>query len=325
MNVALQSVGFHGTGLRRPECVLATADGNLFVSHLGSGIVRIAPSGQLNVIGSIDTIEGTPWIPNGFALLEDRSFLVANMGEAGGVWRLTETGEFAPFLREADGRSLTATNFVLLDHDARIWITVSTRRWPIGGAFTFENDAPVSDGYIVLVDAKGPRIVADNLAFANEIRIDARGEYLYVAETFGRRISRFKIQSDGSLTKREIFRDFGFGIFPDGIAFDAEGYLWVASLISNQILRLAPSGADEIIVEEPNPAHVDNLERKMRDSTINRSDMQASPATILKNTSSVCFGGEDLRTIYVGSLGGDTLPSFHTPVAGLKPPHWNFG
>ncbi|MEI6384356.1 MAG: SMP-30/gluconolactonase/LRE family protein, partial [Betaproteobacteria bacterium] len=37
---------------------------------------------------------------------------------------------------------------------------------------------------------------------------------------------------------------------------------------------------------------------------------------------SVTFGGPDLRTVYIGSLLGSTIPSFQSPVAGLPMVHW---
>jgi gluconolactonase len=37
---------------------------------------------------------------------------------------------------------------------------------------------------------------------------------------------------------------------------------------------------------------------------------------------SVTFGGPDLRTVYLGSLGGNTLSCFRSPVAGLRLAHW---
>jgi hypothetical protein len=37
---------------------------------------------------------------------------------------------------------------------------------------------------------------------------------------------------------------------------------------------------------------------------------------------SVTFGGPDLRTVYLGSLRGTTIPFFRAPVAGLPMAHW---
>ena len=37
---------------------------------------------------------------------------------------------------------------------------------------------------------------------------------------------------------------------------------------------------------------------------------------------SITFGGPDLRTVYLGSLLGTTIPYFKSPVPGLPMVHW---
>ena len=47
--------------------------------------------------------------------------------------------------------------------------------------------------------------------------------------------------------------------------------------------------------------------------------------TCVQNIASIAFGGPDLRTAYLGSLSGDTIATFRSPVAGLPLPHWAYG
>ena len=54
------------------------------------------------------------------------------------------------------GQTLPASNFVLLDGKGRIWITISTRREP--RSLGYRPD--VDDGFIILADESGARIVA---------------------------------------------------------------------------------------------------------------------------------------------------------------------
>ena len=119
-----------------------------------------------------------------------------------------------------------------------------------------------------------------------------------------------------------MFTEFGYGTFADGAAFDAAGHLWVASLVSNRILRIAPDGSQTIVLEDCNPDHVDWIEQRISVGAITREDTQRTPTKVLKNVASVTFGGPDLRTVYLGSLGGDTLAVFRSPVSGLPPVHW---
>lgn len=314
--VSLESVREVASGLRRPECVQVASNGDVIASQLDAGLVRILPDGSQRTIGTHSTVEGLPWIPNGFAALPDGAFLVANMGEGGGVWRLSAEGALTPALREVDGETLAATNFVLRDALGRLWITVSTRRWPISQAFLRGAEGALADGYLVLVDGKGARIVADGLAFANELRLDASGQRLHVAETMSGRITCFDVGKDGTLGNRRILAELD-GAFPDGIVFDEKGHLWTASIISNQVIRIAPDGSPFVVLEEPHPDHVATIVSKMEDETITREDMQSTPARLLRNISSIAFGGADGRTVYLGSLGGSSLITFRADVAGL--------
>ena len=63
------------------------------------------------------------------------------------------------------------------------------------------------------------RIVADGFHFTNEIRFDAREEWMYVVETTGGHITRLRIDENGEPAEREIFgpSKLGKGAWPDGI------------------------------------------------------------------------------------------------------------
>src|ERR1700678_2617879 len=96
----LSDVRFLGKNLRRPECVLSTARGDLFVAALGHGVVHLTADGGQFTIGNVRTIDGRDFIPNGLTLEADGSFLVTNMGGDGGLWRLQKSGTIEPVLLE---------------------------------------------------------------------------------------------------------------------------------------------------------------------------------------------------------------------------------
>ena len=108
MNIDLSSIRHVGTGLRRPESVIATARGELFVSDHDCG-VRALASPPTRPLGMP---EG--FLPNGIALTPEREFLIANLGTTcgGGVWRLDRQHQLRPWLMEVDGQPLPSTNFV---------------------------------------------------------------------------------------------------------------------------------------------------------------------------------------------------------------------
>lgn len=320
MKIDLSKVSEYGHDLNRPECVLCLASGDLFVSHKGAGVTHIAPDGRQHIIGHANDVGGHELVPNGIALLPDGSFLIANIGEAGGVWRLQRDGTIEPYLLEADGEPLAAANFVMNDERGRVWITVSTRKQPRYLAYS----ADVADGFVVLADERGARIVADGCVFTNELRLAADGRNVYVSETFARRISRFPVRTDGTLGSREEFATFGYGTFPDGIAFDEEDHLWVTSIVSNQLIRIAPNGRSDVLLEDSVAEHVDAVERALAEGRMGREHFYTIKSRRLRNIASVAFGGPDRRTVYLGSLMGTTLAMLRSPVPGRKPVHWNY-
>lgn len=87
----------------------------------------------------------------------------------------------------------------------------------------------------------GPRIVADGLAYTNECLASPDGAWLYVNETFARRLSRFAIRG-GVLGPKQVVAEFGVGEFPDGLALDVDGGVWVICVVANRVLRVDPSG-----------------------------------------------------------------------------------
>lgn len=327
VTVDLPQIEHVGTGLKRPECVLCTRAGDLYVAQMGAGVMHIAPDGTQTVIGDTATMDGEPWIPNGIAFRNGRDaadgFLVANMGGGGGgVWHLAADGTLSPWLMEVDGEKLAKANFVFWDHAGRLWVTITTRSDHVPDAMTALGAPERADGFICVDDGRGARIVADGVSFANEARFDAAGTHFYIAETFGRRISRYRVGDDASLSERETFAAFGHGTFADGIAFDEEGCLWVASVISNRLLRIAPDGTQHTVIEDSDPAHLDAVEAALVSGEFERDMFYKPQGKLLKNIASVSFGGPDLRTVYLGSLAGDSLAVFRSPVAGAPLPHW---
>jgi sugar lactone lactonase YvrE len=291
-----------GRDLHRPECVIAFASGDVFVSDWRGGVTVIRADGRQQ--HWLDRTANSQLRPNGIALAPDGTFLMANLGDGGGVWRLDRSGLVSPFLVEVDGVAVPPANFVVTDREGRTWISVSTRRRPRQLAWR----ADVADGFVILVDDRGARIVADGLHYTNEVRPSPRGDALYVVETFGRRVRRFVIGSSGELRAPEVIVALPSGVFPDGIAFDGDDGLWITSLVSNRVLRLAAGGGRlEPIVEDVNPAHVAEVEAAFAAGTMAAEHLGIIPGATLQHVTSIAFGG---GLAYLGSLHGRCLHRF---------------
>ena len=316
LSIDLDDVEFLGAGLVRPECVLCTKAGALFVSDWDGGVTRIGPDGgQQRILAPASA----GLRPNGIALSRDGSFLIAHLGDTeGGVFRLRRDGGLEPVLIEVAGEALPPTNFVMEDALGRLWITVSTPRAP--RHLGYRRD--LAEGFIVLLDPRGARVVARDLGYTNEVQIDPSGEWLYVNETFGRRLSRFRIGANGGLSERQTVTEFGLGTFPDGLAFDCEGAAWVVSIVSNRVIRVDREGRQEILLEDSDAEHLAWVEAAYEAGTLGRPHLDRAASRRLRNVSSLAFGGPDLKTVTLGCLLGDSLARFRSPVAGWPLPHW---
>lgn len=321
---------FHGASLVRPECVVATRSGDLYAADWRGGVSRTSLSGKVELyLGAMpqDAESAPPRVarPNGIALRKDGSSLFADLGETkGGVFSLTRQGDIRNFLSTVNGLDLPPSNFVMEDGCGRTWITVSTRQVPRALGYTRK----VADGFIVVVDGKDARIVADGLGYTNEIGLSPDGRWLYVNETFHRKLSRFAVRADGSLSGYEVVTEFGPGQFPDGLAFDDGGGVWIACIIGNQVIRVAPDGEQAVILADTDIGYIDWVEQAYTASTLGRAHLDKPHQMRLKNLSSIAFGGADLRTAYLGSVLGDAIASFripdHVDLRGHAPSHWDY-
>lgn len=316
--IGLEVLSFFGPAIERPECVVATAKGDLFVGDGRGGIMHVAPDGDARLILARNPpAEG--FVPNGIALLANHDVLCANMGLAGGVWRLSPNGDLSPFLQEVEGMTLPQTNFVGIDRAGRTWVSVSTRLTPVA-ACAHEGWA---DGFVILVDDHGARIVADDIGLTNEAKVDPSGKWLYVVETIARRLSRLPIRADGSLGLRETVSEFTRpGALPDGLAFDADGGVWVTTIVRNAIVQLKADGTQLWHLEDVDEAHVEEVEARFQSGGF--PGWEPGADRVLNTPTSIAFSGPDLRTAVIGFLRGNRLARFRSPVAGAPPPHWHF-
>ena len=323
------SIRYIGHDLQRPECILAEPDGTLWSADARGGVMRIAPDGTQTMITQQSNArfasttdfesrftQGT--LPNGLAFAANGDFLIANFG-TDALEVMTRDGRSRTLYDSIDGKPIGKVNFVLRDSQDRMWLTISTRVNPWTAAIR----PGLADGYVALADRRGLRVVAEGFCFTNEVRLDAREEWLYIVETTGKRVSRMRVAPDGELRDREVFGPEPLGTgFPDGIAFDAHGNLWCTMLMADRLIAITPDGDLRVLLDDGDPAATAAVEAKFAQSAATAEDMRRAKGTIAPWMASVTFGGPDLRTAYLGSLIGTRIPYFRSPVAGLPMVHW---
>ncbi len=322
------SIRYIGKDLQRPECILAEPDGTLWSADARGGVVRIQADGTQDIVTqsyqksfeettdlAMRFTEGT--LPNGLAFAENGDILISNFG-TDCLEVTTRDGETKVLFDSINGEPIGKVNFILRDSKNRIWMTISTKIKNWMNAIS----PNIIDGYIALVDQGTIRIVAEGFHFTNEIRLDAEEEWLYVVETCARHISRLRVQPNGVLTDREVFGPEDTGALIDGIAFDSYGNLWGTHVMTDQIFAITPDGELRILLDDDNPAASKVLREAFVADKVTPEIMLACGGTIAPWFASVTFGGPDLKTAYIGSLRGTSIPYFQSPVAGLPMVHW---
>ena len=324
------SIRYVGRDLQRPECILAERDGTLWSADARGGVMRIDPDGTQTLVtqapdphfdlsGSAADSLLTGTLPNGLAFAANGDFLISNFG-TDRLERMTRGGVTTVLLDSIDGKPPGKVNFVLRDSKDRLWITVSTMVNPWSDAIR----TGLADGVLILLDERGARVVADGFHFTNEVRLDAAEEWIYVAETTAKRVTRLRIQADGSLTDREIYgpSSLGDGMI-DGICFDAYGNLWATMIFADRLVAITPDGELLELFCDGDAAGTRAVEEAFAaGQPVPFEVLMRSGGTICPWLASVTFGGADLKTVHLGGLRSTNIPTFASPVAGLPMVHW---
>jgi sugar lactone lactonase YvrE len=215
-------------------------DGALWFSDMHAHAVL-----RLERDGSLTTVAEVPECPSGLGFLADGRMLVVSMHDRR-VLRLDPDGlhEHA----DLSGLAPWHCNDMTVDPTGRAYVGNF-------GDSSAPPDPPAPTVLIAVEPSGDARVVADELMFPNGIAVTGGGRTLVVAETRSTpgRLSSFTIGDDGDLHDRRVLIEFTAGEFPDGIAVDADGGIWVAMPFSDEVVHVDPDGAvdERITIENP--------------------------------------------------------------------------
>ncbi len=104
------------------------------------------------------------------------------------------------------------------------------------------------------------------------------------------------------LPNRKLTKKLGFVMqyvgYPDGCGMDIEGNLWVTMPGANKIVAITPNEELVTIIHDIN-------------------------GEILDAPTNVCWGGKDMKDLYIGSLEANYVLKTRSPIAGVKMEHQN--
>ncbi|GAA4358096.1 SMP-30/gluconolactonase/LRE family protein [Variovorax defluvii] len=172
-----------------------------------------------------------------------------------------------------------------VDHDVRTMRFNDGKCDPQGRfwAGTINEAKDRASAALYCLDARGgtPRLerMAQGVTTANGLAFAPDARTLYWADTPAHRVSAWDWDAEANrLSHERVFRQFEpksnspYQGRPDGATVDAQGHYWAAMFEGGQLLRLSPAG--EQVAALPVPVQCPTMP---------------------------CFGGEDLRTLFVTS------------------------
>jgi D-xylonolactonase len=198
----------------------------------------------------------------GCALNDDGGLVLIN---GSGVWHW-DGGTAAPRrVAPATDREPLPLNDCIADPHGRL----------IAGSTFYDPAAAYPLGQLLAIDPAGEiRVLDEGFHLANGLGWSPDDRILYFTDSITRTIYRYDYDVEsGSVRNRRVFaRVEATAGLPDGLTVDAEGFVWSAEWYGSCITRYDPDGARERRVHLP-----------------------------AKQTSSLAFGGPELRHIFVTS------------------------
>src|SRR3546814_12817018 len=100
---------------------------------------------------------------------------------------------------------------------------------------------------------------------------------------------------------------------------DIDDHLWVASPVSNRVIRVAPDGAQTPILEDSDPDHLSRVEAAYEAGGLGAEQFDHIASRRPRHLTSLAFGGRDLRRAIPGSLLRHGIAHFPSPLLGRPP------
>ena len=222
--------------LRHPEGVAVDRDGNVWCGGDEGEIYRIAADGS-----TLEVVATTGGFTLGLAFDGQGRLYGCDLKHAA-VFRLDPTtGRLERFAAGGGGAKLRVPNFPVVDLAHNCLYVSDSHHFSEPGPGVWRFDLDGGDGGLWY---------ALPMTFANGMALAPDRAALYVVETFARRVVRVPILPDGSAGEAvPVVQDIER--LPDGLAFDAQGNLYVSCYEPSRIYRLSPEGRLDLLIDDP--------------------------------------------------------------------------
>lgn len=227
------------SGIGFTEGPLWTTGGQLLVVSMNRGLVyrldpRLRPGGPVAQVETGGGPNGLAEAPGGVVYVAQNGAAVISTRSSRPAWPglQTITGDAVADLVVA---GQVAPNDLVTGPDGRIWFTD-----PVGPSGRRHAGQPGSRVCVYDPGAGTVTVAIEDVEFPNGLAFGPDPEYLYIADTAADEILRYRVGAGAPYHRQVFTRTPGGG--PDGLAFDAAGYLYIAAFESDQVLVVDPAG-----------------------------------------------------------------------------------
>jgi gluconolactonase len=228
------------TRLKHPEGLAVASDGAIWCGGEGGEIYRVEPDGS-----TFEQVATTGGFTLGVAFDPAGRLYTCDLAHQAVFRYDPSTGDLTKFATGGQGDDIRVPNAMAVDGErGLLYVSDSYGAGEVGpGIWRFD-----------LESGSGFLWYRQVLNFANGIALSPSGDAIYVAETFGHRVSRIPIRPDGTAGEADSFVT-GIDRLPDGLAFDVEGNLYVSCYEPSRIYRVSPGGQLALLIDDPD-AHM---------------------------------------------------------------------
>ncbi|MBL1375577.1 strictosidine synthase family protein, partial [Acinetobacter baumannii] len=203
------------------EDVVADAAGNIWAGVADGRIFRISPDDTEGA--AVTHVATTEHPPLGLHIARDGRVLICSRDKL--LALDPASGKIEPVVTKVDGPPLIFCSNVTESMDGTIYFSESTARFPFEQFMAAILEGRPT-GRLFRRDPDGTvTTIATGLAFTNGVTITADGSALIIAETVGRRVSRYALTGPAAGTLTPIVEEIPG--MPDNISTGADGRIWI--------------------------------------------------------------------------------------------------
>ena len=236
----------------------------------------------------------------GPAVNKTGDLFAVNFKEQGTIGKVDKDGNGEVFVRLPEG---SIGNGIRFDKDDTMFVadyaghkvymlkngTKTLEVWAEDSTMNQPNDLAISDtGFIYLSDPNWPestgniwmvtpsrevRLLEANMGTTNGIEVSPNGRFLYVNESVQRKVWKYDILKDGTISNKRLFFSFeDYGM--DGMRCDTKGNLYITRYDKGTVVMISPKGKllKEILLQGKKPSNIAFGGKDGRDGYVTMAD-----------------------------------------------------